>query len=80
MEQKIKEALKKIKIDKNGNWYVPNRKMLNMTMEEFIEFERARIKEFEDEQIRENKYRYHYDGYSIEEKNKVLLFLSKKKI
>lgn len=60
MNNKIKAALEQIKIDKNCNWFVPNRKMLNMTIEEFIEFERERLKEFEDEQIRRTKYKHHY--------------------
>ena len=61
MNKKIKYALEQIKVDEQGNWFVPNRKMLNMTMEEFIEFERARLKEFEDEQIRATKYKHHYE-------------------
>ena len=77
MEQKIKEALEQIKLDKHCNWFVPNRKMLNMTMEEFIEFERARIMEFRNEQTINSKYREHYNGCSHKEKQ-ILLFLSKK--
>lgn len=62
MEQnKIKKALKMIKIYQNGNWYVPNRKALNMSMEDFIEFERQRIMEFFNEQKRETKYKWHYE-------------------
>lgn len=65
MEQnKIKKALEMIKIDQNGNWYVPNRKRLNMSMEEFIEFERQRIMEFFDEQKRDTKYKWHYAGFT----------------
>ncbi|MBU3830953.1 MAG: hypothetical protein H9897_02250 [Candidatus Ureaplasma intestinipullorum] len=41
MNDKIQKALEMIKIDENGNWFVPNRKMLNMSMSEFIQFERA---------------------------------------
>lgn len=42
---KIKKALDLIEIRKNGTWIVPNRKSLNMTIEEFVEFERARLNE-----------------------------------
>lgn len=42
---KIKNALDLIEIRKDGTWIVPNRKSLNMTIEEFVEFERARLAE-----------------------------------
>lgn len=42
---KIKKALDLIEIRKDGTWIVPNRKSLNMTIEEFVEFERARLAE-----------------------------------
>ena len=40
---KKQEALNLIKIDDQGNWFVQNRKMLNMSISEFIQFERARM-------------------------------------
>lgn len=61
MNKKIKYALEQIKVDKDCNWFVPNKKMLNMTTEEFIKFERARLKEFDNEQIRTTKYKHHYE-------------------
>ena len=63
MNKKIQEALNFIKIDENGNWFVPNRKMLNMSIYEFIEFERARIAEFNDDKIKNTKYKYHYCSF-----------------
>ena len=63
MKDKIQKALKLIKIDENGNWFVPNRKMLKMSMSEFIEFERARIAEFNDDKIKNTKYKYHYCSF-----------------
>lgn len=60
MDPKIKAALKTIKVDKLGNWYVPNRQQLNMTILEFANFERARLMEFENEEIRATKYKHHY--------------------
>lgn len=42
---KIKKALDLIEIRKDGTWIVPNRKSLNITIEEFVEFERARLNE-----------------------------------
>lgn len=42
---KIKKALDLIEIRKDGTWIVPNRKSLKMTIEEFVEFERARLSE-----------------------------------
>lgn len=42
---KIKKALDLIEIRKDGTWIVPNRKSLNMTIEDFVEFERARLAE-----------------------------------
>ena len=60
MNDKIQKALEMIKIDENGNWFVPNRKMLNMSISEFIQFERARIAEFNDDKIKNTKYKYHY--------------------
>ncbi len=50
------------KIQDQGNWFVPNRKMLNMSMSEFIEFERARIEEFNNDDIKNTKYKFHYKG------------------
>ena len=63
MNDKIQIALKMIKIDENGNWFVPNRKMLNMSISEFIQFERARISEFNDDKIKNTKYKYHYCSF-----------------
>ena len=63
---KIKDGLAQIKCEKNGVWYVPNRKSLNMDFDEFIEFERQRILEFQDDDIIRTKYKYHY--YPIDEK------------
>ena len=65
MNDKIQKALEMIKIDENGNWFVPNRKMLNMSISEFIQFERARIVEFNDDKIKNTKYKYHFQ---VEEK------------
>ena len=62
MTKKIQEALNLIKIDENGNWFVPNRKMLKMSMSEFIEFERARIAEFNNDDIKNTKYKFHFQG------------------
>ena len=62
MTKKIQEALNLIKIDDQGNWFVPNRKMLNMSMSEFIEFERARIEEFNNDDIKNTKYKFHFQG------------------
>lgn len=59
---KIENGLSLIKVDEHGNWFVPNRKNLNMTISEFIEFERKRILEFENEQIKNTKYKYHFMG------------------
>lgn len=67
--KKIDEALKTIKCDKLGNWYVPNRESLGMTILEFAEFERARLLEFENEKIRETKYKWHYAGEKNDENN-----------
>ena len=64
MTKKIQEALNLIKIDDQGNWFVPNRKMLNMSMSEFIQFERARIAEFNDDKIKNTKYKYHYCSFN----------------
>lgn len=61
MDPKIKAALKTIKVDRLGNWYVPNRQQLNMSITEFAEFERERLMEFENEKIRETKYKHHYE-------------------
>lgn len=74
---KIKNALKKIKIDDQGIWHVPNRKELNMSFDEFIEFERQRILEFYDEQKRSTKYKFHYYGIKEKDKEKLLLLLPK---
>ena len=63
MTKKIQEGLNLIKIDDQGNWFVPNRKMLNMSISEFIQFERARIAEFNDDKIKKTKYKYHYCSF-----------------
>ena len=63
MNDKIQIVLKMIKIDENENWFVPNRKMLNMSISEFIQFERARIAEFNDDKIKNTKYKYHYCSF-----------------
>ncbi len=63
MNDKIQKALEMIEVDENGNWFVPNRKMLNMSMSEFIQFERARIAEFNDDKIKKTKYKYHYSPF-----------------
>ncbi len=62
MTKKIQEALNLIKIDDQGNWFVPNRKMLKMSISEFIEFERARIEEFNNDDIKNTKYKFHFQG------------------
>lgn len=62
MTKKIQEALNLIKIDDQGNWFVPNRKQLGFSMSEFIEFERARIAEFNDDKIKNTKYKFHFQG------------------
>ena len=62
MTKKIQEALNLIKIDDQGNWFFPNRKMLNMSMSKFIEFERARIEEFNNDDIINTKYKFHFQG------------------
>ncbi len=64
MNNKIKNALDMIKIDDQGNWFVPNRKMLNMSISEFIQFERKRIVEFNDDKIKNTKYKYHYCSFN----------------
>lgn len=61
MKQKIRKALEKIYIFPCGHWYVPNRKELNMSVKEFIEFERYRLNEFSNDKIKMEKYKYHYD-------------------
>lgn len=61
MNQKIKEALSQIKCNSDMSWFVPNREMLNMSIKEFIEFERARILEFDDEKIKNTKYKSHFE-------------------
>lgn len=63
---KIKDALSQIKVQENCVWYVPNRESLNMDFNEFIEFERQRILEFQDDDIIRTKYKYHY--YPVDEK------------
>lgn len=45
MNQKIKQALELIQINDDCTWIVPNRSTLNMSIEEFVEFERARLAE-----------------------------------
>ena len=62
MNNKIKNALDMIKIDDQGNWFVPNRKQLGFSMSEFIEFERARISEFDNDDIKNTKYKFHFQG------------------
>ena len=62
MTKKIQEALNLIKIDDQGNWFVPNRKQLGFSMSEFIEFERARIAEFNNDDIINTKYKFHFQG------------------
>ena len=62
MTKKIQDALNLIKIDDQGNWFVPNRKMLNMSISEFIQFERARIAEFNNDDIKSTKYKFHFQG------------------
>ena len=62
MNNKIKNALDMIKIDDQGNWFVPNRKQLGFSMSEFIEFERARIAEFNNDDIINTKYKFHFQG------------------
>lgn len=66
MEKKISEALKQIKCNSDMSWFVPNREMLNMSLEEFIEFERARILEFDNEEIKNTKYKSHYESIKNE--------------
>lgn len=66
---KIDKMLNEIKIDEYGNWYVPNRKKYNLTIEEFMEFETKRINEFSNENIRNTKYKYHYYSDKKEEHN-----------
>ena len=60
INQKTKEALNQIKVN-DCKWFVPNRKMLKMNIKEFIEFERQRILEFENEHIRNTKYKKHFE-------------------
>lgn len=59
-QDKIDIMLNEIKIDKEGNWFIPNRKKFNLTISEFAEFERQRIAEFETK--KDTKYKYHYDN------------------
>lgn len=66
MKKKINEALSQIKCNSDMSWFVPNREMLNMTLEEFIEFERARILEFDDEKIKKTKYKSHFESLKNE--------------
>lgn len=45
LKQRIKEGLDMIKINNDTTWVVPNRKTMNMSILEFVEFERARLLE-----------------------------------
>lgn len=76
---KIKEMLDLIKVDENGNWFVPNRKYFDSD-KEFLEFEKMRISEFYDENIRNTKYKYHYNSCSskFEKQLKICVFCEKK--
>lgn len=65
LKERISAALDLIKIDNEGWWFIPSRGMLNMTIEEFIEFDRARI--IETKQKKTTKYKYHYGYYDDEE-------------
>ena len=38
-------------------------KMLNISISEFIQFERKRITEFNDDKIKNTKYKYHYCSF-----------------
>lgn len=57
---KIKKALDTIKVQEDGKWFVPNRKMLKMSFDEFIDFEKNRLAEFENTIILQEKYWAHY--------------------
>lgn len=60
LQEKINIMLSEIRIDNKGNWIVPNRKRFNLTISEFVEFERQRIMEYETK--KDTKYKYHYEG------------------
>ncbi len=57
-KRKIKKHLQKIKINEDNTWYVPNRKQLKLSLNEFIEFERMRITSTEKQ--KKKKYKNHY--------------------
>ena len=57
----MKKYLDLIKVDQHCNWHVPNRKMLGLSIEQFGEFERQRLQEF-NEFNKKGKYYYHYKG------------------
>ena len=65
MEDKYKKALNMIKLVDLGDglikWIIPSREQLGFTIEEFIEFERLRLKEFDKQSFRETKYALHYN-------------------
>lgn len=59
LNKKIKDALDMIKINNDTTWYIPNRQMLKMSILEFVEFERARLLETNQDNP---KYYYHYSS------------------
>lgn len=59
LNKKIKESLAMIKINNDTTWFVPNRKILNMSILEFVEFERARLAETTPDNP---KYKHHYSN------------------
>lgn len=59
LQKKIKYGLNQIKINNDTTWFVPNRKFLNMSILEFVEFERERLKETSPDNL---KYYYHYSN------------------
>lgn len=62
LQDKIDIMLKEIRIDKEGNWIIPNRNRFNLSIAEFAEFERQRLLEFNNEEIKRTKYKYHYES------------------
>ena len=59
LNKKIIEGLGMIKINNDTTWFVPNRKILNMSILEFVEFERARLSETTPDNP---KYKHHYSN------------------